>query len=240
MIRLVALALMASTLAQSESVNPVVQEGPKISGKVVFKGAKAPKRRKIDTGADAACHKLHEAEPLTSETVIVNDNGTIRNVFVYVKDGLGDRTFEPPKEPVELKQVGCRYEPHVFGLMVGQPLKIVNGDDTMHNVHGTPAVNPEFNFSQAKKGQEDIRKFDTPEVMVPIKCDVHGWMNCFAGVLTHPFHSVTGDAGTFELKGLPPGKYTLAAWHEKYGTQEKVVELGDKESKEIEFTFGEK
>jgi plastocyanin len=235
-IHLVALSLL---LVQSEPANAVSQEGPSISGKAVFKGAKAPKRRKIDTGADAACHKMHESEPLLSETVLVNDDGTLRNVFVYVKDGLGDKKFEAPKDPVVLKQVGCRYEPHVFGIMVGQPLKIVNGDDTMHNVHGTPAVNKEFNFSQAKKGQEDVRSFDTPEVMVPIKCDVHGWMNCYGGVLTHPFFAVTGDGGTFELKGLPAGKYTIVAWHEKYGTQEKVVELG-KDSQQIEFTFGEK
>jgi hypothetical protein len=207
-----------------------------VQGKVNFTG-KAPKRRKIDTSADPVCHKQHDSAPLTSETVIVNPNNTLRNCFVYVKEGLGDRKFDAPAQPVVLDQIGCRYEPHVFGIMVGQELEIRNSDDTMHNIHGTPQANREFNFSQAKKGQVDKRKFDSAEVMVPIKCDVHGWMNCYAGVLAHPFFAVTGEDGAFQLKGLPPGKYTIAVWHEKYGTQEQTVEISDSATKEIQFGF---
>lgn len=241
-VKKLALALM-SLLAVRISTEAKQAEPPKetaLKGKAVFKGAKAPKRRKIDTGADPVCSKIHEADPLLSETVVVNDDGSLRNVFVYVKDGFGDRKFDPPKEAAVLNQKGCHYEPHILGIMVGQTLAIRNSDETMHNIHGTPATNSEFNFSQAKKGQEDTRVFNQVEIMIPIKCDVHGWMNSFIGVVSNPFYGVTGDGGKFELKGLPPGKYTIAAWHEKFGTQEQVVTVGEKETKEIEFSFGEK
>jgi plastocyanin len=224
--------MLAALVAYPQDSKPA---GSKLSGKVTFKG-KAPKRRKIDTSADPVCQKIHENDPLQSESVIVNDNGTLRNAFVYVKDGLGDKKFPAPAEAVVLNQQGCRYEPHVFGIMVGQKLTIRNSDETMHNIHGSPAINSEFNFSQAKKGQENERTFDQPEIMVSIKCDVHGWMNCFAGVLTHPFFAVTDDKGAFEIKNLPPGEYTIAVWHEKLGTQEQKIKVGD-ETKEIEFTF---
>ncbi len=233
-------ALIASIVLAQDSAPAKQAAAPSITGKVSFKGAKAPKRRKIDVAADPVCGKIHENEPLLSETVIVNENGTLKYCFVYVKDGLGDKKFDAPAEPVVLDQKGCHYEPHVFGIMVGQKLTIRNSDKTMHNVHATPQINSEFNFSQAKEGQEDGKTFASPEIMVPIKCDVHGWMNCYAGVVAHPFYAVTNDKGEFELKGLPAGKYTVAVWHEKLGAAEQVVEIGDKECKSIEFGLGEK
>jgi uncharacterized protein (DUF2141 family) len=122
-------------------------------------------------------------------------------------------------------------------MMVGQKLIIRNGDDTMHNIHATGTLNPEFNFSQAKQGQENEKVFNCEEIMVPLKCDVHGWMNSYIGVLRHPFFAVTGEDGSFEIKGLPPGEYTVEAWHEKFGAQEQVVKVEPKGSAAIEFKF---
>jgi hypothetical protein len=138
---------------------------------------------------------------------------------------------------VKLSQQGCRYRPHVLGARVGQPIEISNSDETMHNVHALPNSNREFNFGQVKQGQTDIRTFTTPEVMVPFKCDVHGWMSAYVGVVEHPYFAVTSDGGRFELKGLPAGTYTIEAWHEKAGTQTQQVTVGEKESKEIGFSF---
>ena len=170
------------------------------------------------------------------ENYIVRDGG-LENVFVYVKDGLGTYHFDIPSESVKLDQQGCRYMPHVLGARVGQPIEISNSDETMHNVHAVPDVNREFNFAQFKKGQSDVRTFTTPEVMVPFKCDVHGWMNAYVGIVEHPYFAVSSDGGKFELKGLPPGTYTIEAWHEKSGTQTQQVTIGAKESKEITFSF---
>ena len=137
----------------------------------------------------------------------------LQNAFVYVKDGLGNRTFPVPKTPVVLDQQGCKYRPHVVGIQVGQPLEVRNSDSTLHNVHAIPKVNKEFNFGQPTKGMKSSRTFDKAEVMVPFKCDVHGWMNAYAGVVAHPFFAVSKADGSFEIKGLPPGSYTVEVWH---------------------------
>lgn len=207
-----------------------------ISGKAGFDGT-APKSKKIKTDADPKCAEMHADAPLTSEEVVVNADGTLKNVFVYIKSGLEGKTFEPPKTPVELDQTGCQYMPHVFGMMAKQPLKIKNADDTLHNIHAMPAKSKEFNVGQPNKGMETMRTFAEPEVMVKFKCDVHPWMSAYVGVLNHPFYSVTGENGTFAIKGLPAGEYEVVAWHEKYGEQTQKIKVGDGEAKTIEFKF---
>lgn len=207
-----------------------------ISGKTAFDGT-APKSKKIKTDADPKCAEMHADAPLTSEEVVVNADGTLKNVFVYIKSGLEGKTFEPPKTPVELDQTGCQYMPHVFGMMAKQPLKIKNADDTLHNIHAMPAKSKEFNVGQPNKGMETMRTFAEPEVMVKFKCDVHPWMSAYVGVLNHPFYSVTGENGTFAIKGLPAGEYEVVAWHEKYGEQTQKIKVGDGEAKTIEFKF---
>ena len=152
----------------------------------------------------------------------------LKNVFVYVKDGLGNRRLRTPKTPVVLDQEGCRYMPHVFGVQVGQPLEIRNSDPTLHNVHAVPKINEEFNFGQPIKGMKSTGAFDKPEVMVSFRCDVHGWMNAYASVVTHPFFAVSKNDGTFEIKGLPAGTYTIEAWHERLGTQTQKVTVSAK------------
>ena len=169
--------------------------------------------------------------------MVGSDGKSLENVFVYVKDGLGNYAFDVPTQPATIDQKDCRYHPHVFGMRVGQPLEIINSDPTLHNIHALPKSNQEFNTGQPIQGMKTTHTFTAKEVMVPFKCDVHGWMNAYVGVVNHPYFAVTDKDGKFELKGVPPGTYTIEAWHEKLGTMTQSVTLGQKDSKEINFTF---
>jgi plastocyanin len=207
-----------------------------VTGSVVIDGA-APKNPQIKMNADPNC--LTAAPGVQSqETYVVGADGkSLGNVFVYVKDGLGNYVFDMPTDVVKIDQQGCRYHPHVFGVRVGQEMEINNGDMTLHNIHAMPKDNSEFNTAQPLQNMKTMHKFDKKEVMVPFKCEVHGWMNAYVGVLDHPYFAVTTDSGKFELKGLPPGTYTVEAWHEKLGTQTQSVTIAASESKDVTFTF---
>jgi plastocyanin len=205
-----------------------------ITGKVVVDGA-LPQNAAIQMSSDPACEAQNKGGA-TQEAYLASDGG-LQNVFVYIKDGLGNKyLFDTPTEPVKIEQKGCHYVPHVLGIRVGQPLQVVNGDSTMHNVHGLPKANQEFNFSQPVPMTSTVT-FTTKEVMIPFKCDVHSWMHSYIGVLDHPYFAVTGSGGTFDLRTVPAGTYTIEAWHEKLGTQTQSVSLGEKETKDITFTF---
>jgi len=204
-----------------------------ISGVVKFEG-KAPEARVIRMSSDPLC--MPEG-PTVSEVILVGPGNGLQNVFVYVKDGLGDRTFAVPSTPVVLDQRGCKYVPHVFGVQVGQPVSIVNSDGTLHNVHAVPTVNAEFNFGQPAGVPEGRRIFDQPEVMVPFRCDVHGWMAAYAGVVPHPFFAVSAQNGRYEIKGLPAGTYTIEAWHERFGVQSRTVTVDGKGAATAAFAF---
>jgi plastocyanin len=203
-----------------------------ITGTVVLQGTPPP-NPSINMNSDPYCMKLGAA---TTPVFVVSDGG-LENVFVYVKDGLGTMKFPVPSKSVVLDQKGCAYTPRVFGIQVGQALDIVNSDETLHNIHALPMANREFNRGQALQGMKYTTTFTTPEVMLPFKCDVHKWMNAGVGVLEHPFYAVSGKAGAFALAGLPPGTYTIEAWHEKLGAQRQQVTIGAKESKTISFVF---
>jgi len=205
-----------------------------IDGEVSFDGT-APKNEPIKMNADPVCVKANST-PQEQETYMVA-NGKLANVFVYVKDGLGNYSYPAPAGPITIDQMGCRYHPHVFGIRVGQELDIINSDPTLHNIHALPKSNSEFNTGQPIKDMKTVHTFNTKEVMVPFKCDVHGWMNAFVGVMDNPYFAVTGPDGKFSLKGLPPGTYTIEAWHEKAGTQTAQVTIAAKETKNANFTF---
>jgi plastocyanin len=201
-----------------------------ISGTVKYSGA-APKPVKIDMSQDPACKGTTNVE-----TLVVN-SGNLENAFVYVKDGLGSRTFDVPKEPVTLDQQGCRYHPHVLGIMTGQTLKVLNSDPTTHNIHPTPKDNREWNESQPPKATPIEKSFAREEMMLPVKCNQHPWMKMYINVVKSPYFAVTDKDGKYTLKGLPPGTYTLAVVQEKLGEQTQQVTVGPKESKTADFTM---
>jgi plastocyanin len=205
-----------------------------VKGRVMFEGT-PPENPIVRMGSDPFCARENPGT-VTFQTVLVKDGG-LDNVFVYVKDGLGNYYFDTPTEPAKLDNHGCKYVPHVMGVRVGQPIEISNSDQTMHNVNALPKVNHGFNFSLILPGMKQTKTFTAREVMVFFKCDVHPWMNAYVGVVDHPYYAVTADGGTFELKNLPAGTYKVEAWHEKLGTQLQDVTLGEKESKAIGFTF---
>ena len=206
-----------------------------ISGKVSFQGAK-PTVARIIMDQDPVCVQKHSG-PVFAEDGSVNDNGTLPNVFVYVKSGAEKYTFAVPTQSVELDQDGCMYKPHVLGIQVGQTLSILTKDATTHNIHPMPKDNREWNMSQAPNAAPLEQKFSRPEIMIPVKCNQHPWMKAYIGVTKNPFFAVTGSDGTFSIKGLPPGDYTIEAWTATFGTQEQNVTVGAKEAKRVEFTF---
>ena len=218
-------------------VTPDEANGGTVTGKVAFTGEK-PKIALLDMSAQPSCERQHKGEPIKSEEVVINGNGTLKNVFVWVKSGLPANTkWAVPETSVTLDQTGCLYKPRVIGVMTSQFFEIKNDDPTNHNIHPQPQNNRDWNESQSP-GQEPIRKrFGYQEVMVPVKCNVHPWMRAFIGVAAHPFFAVTGDDGSFTIKGLPPGTYVIESWHEKYGRMEQTVTVGAKESKTVDFSY---
>jgi plastocyanin len=207
-----------------------------VSGKISFDGAK-PKTKPIMMDQDPVCVQKHGGKPVSAEDGEVNDNGTLPNVFVYVKSGAEKLTFAPPADAVTLDQDGCMYKPHVVGIMVGQTLNVVSSDATTHNIHPMPKDNREWNMSQAPGAAPIEQKFARPEIMVPVKCNQHPWMRSYIGVTSNPFYAVTGKDGTFTIQGLPPGDYTIEAWTATFGTQEQTVTVGPKETKTLDFKF---
>lgn len=205
-----------------------------LTGKTSFEGA-PPSQETLKMDADPICQMQHSQE-VHAEKVVVNKNGTLKNVLVSVKEGLGDKKFEVPTEPAIMDQRGCQYKPHVFGIQVGQNLKILNSDDTLHNVHCKTRQASLFNLAMPFKGLELEQKFEKAD-MVKFVCEVHPWMNAYAGVFLHPYYSVSGDEGTFEIKDLPAGTYVIEAWHEKYGSQTQNVTLEEGETKTVDFGF---
>ena len=210
-----------------------------IAGKVIFTGT-PPAREPIRMGSDPACKENAGPNP-QSDAVRVSKDGALQNAFVYVKDGLDPSyTFEPVTTPVVLDQKGCTYVPRVLGVRVNQPVVLTNDDATFHNIHALPTTNREFNHGLAVKGQTQQEVFTKPEVMVRVKCDVHGWMAAWVGVVAHPFFAVSAADGSFALTGVPPGTYTVEAWHERFGTQTAQVTVTIHQAQAVAFSFAAK
>jgi hypothetical protein len=210
--------------------------GGTVSGKVTFTGT-APRNRTIDMSEEAACKAKHTTPP-TEQSVVTGPGNALANVFVYVKSGLpANAKYQAPSTPAKIDQNGCQYHPHVFGIMVGQPFEIDNSDPVLHNIKAIAKNNRPFNVSQPSAGMKTTRTFSTPEVMVNLECNVHGWMHAYVGVRSDPFYAVSGPDGSFSIKGLPPGTYTIEAWHERFGTQTANVTVTGTETKTTNFTF---
>ncbi len=224
--------------APAEAAGPAVPPDSQatVTGMVSFEGT-PPEAEPIDMSAEEACASGYGEEGPMTQHVLVSD-GSLANVFVYVKSEM-DRSFPTPSEPVALDQQDCRYSPHVLGVQTGQDLRITNSDSLLHNINAQPSTNRGFNISQPQAGMATTRTFSLQEVMIPVKCDVHGWMNAYIGVLEHPYHSVSATDGSFSLEGLPPGEHVIEAWHERYGVQEDTVTVAAGESASVSFTYSE-
>ena len=206
-----------------------------VTGTVILEG-NAPRNPRINMSAEPDCHGLHTGA-VRAEVVLVGEGGTLGNTFVWVKSGLEGKKFRTPSDSVALDQKGCIYSPHVVGLQTRQKLAVSNSDPTTHNVHPLPKINREWNKSQTADAPAIERSFSRQEIMMPVKCNIHPWMRSYINVVEHPFFAVTGADGSFELKGLPPGTYTIEAVHERFKSQEISVTIGASESKKIDFSY---
>ena len=206
-----------------------------VTGTVKYEGA-VPKLPPIRMDADPGCAKKHDS-PVKSEALVLGDGNTIGNIFVRVKSGVPAKDYPAPKEPVVVDQQGCRYIPHVLGVMAGQPLKILNSDGLLHNIHALPKVNKSFNMAMPATRTEAEATFTKEEFMFKVKCDVHPWMGAWVAVMTHPFFDVTAADGKFDIGNLPPGTYEIEAWHEKLKTKTASVTISGDESQTIDFSF---
>ena len=208
--------------------------GATISGTVHLSG-KAPSPVEIDMAQDPACSM---AGTNMSQQYVVN-NGSLANVLVYVKDGLGNKLYPVTRTPVVIDQKGCRFTPHVSGAMVGQQVQFINSDPTMHNVHMTPTVagNDAIDVSQGPNSGPDTRQFHAPEQMIQLRCNDHPWMQAYVSVLSNPFFAVSDTSGHFAIRGLPPGTYTLVADQAQLGQQSTKITVAAKQSIAHDFIY---
>lgn len=245
-IMLVSICLAASLAGCSKSAPTKQDDGyfrpdPKtaadVTGKVRYTG-KPPAHTTVNMDNEPQCAKLHQT-PVNDDALVVND-GALANVFVYIKQGLEGKKFQPPADtemPAVMDQKGCWFGPRVLGLQVGQTFKVTNSDPVTHNIHPLAQVNREWNQSQGPGAEPLTRRFSQPEVMMRVKCNIHGWMHAWVGVVPHPYFAVTGADGSFQFRDVPPGTYTIEAWQEQLGTQQKQVVLGPSGKGEVVFDF---
>ena len=207
-----------------------------VTGSVKLDGA-GPKAKTINMAAEPACAKARTSPAMTEE-VVTGDGGALANVVVYVKTGLEGYSFPAPAAAATITQEGCQYHPHVIAMQVGQNIDVVNKDQTTHNIHPIPKDNREWNESQPPGAAPIEKSFSREEIAIPVKCNVHPWMKAYMAVLPNPDFQVTDKDGKFDLKNLPPGTYTVVAWHELYGSSDpQTVTIGPKETKNVTFTF---
>ena len=224
--------LLAQMIVLLSAVGIIYAEGS-IIGTITFEG-KAPKMKPLRLDADPICVANNEIAP-KKEWLILDENKGVKNVLVFVTEGL-NIDYSPPEEPVVIDQKGCIYSPHVLGIMAGQQLDILNNDGTLHNIHALPKVNKEFNKAQPRSKKKLSVKFEKPEAPFKVKCDVHPWMGAYIGVFDHPCFAVSGDDGSYIISDLKPGEYVIEAWHEKLGSQTANVTVSDSAAHQ-DFTF---
>lgn len=206
-----------------------------ISGTVVLDG-KAPRMRTINMAAEPSCAKEHST-PATSQDALVGKDGALENAVVYLEGDFSKYKFDAPARPATITQKGCMYDPHIVVLETGQTFQVVNSDPVTHNIHPLPKDNREWNESQPPGAAPIDQTFAHPEIPIPVKCNIHPWMKAYVAVFAHPYYAVTGPDGSFELKNVPPGSFTLVAWHELYGTSRQQIVVGAKEAKTLKVTF---
>jgi plastocyanin len=206
-----------------------------VAGIVKFDGQR-PKMRAINMAAVPNCSKMHSF-PAMTEDVVPGDNGTLQNVVVYLKGDFTGYSFDPPQSRVTIDQKGCQYNPHVLALVTGQQLQVSNSDQTTHNINAAPKRSPRWNESQSAGALPFAEVFARAEIGIPVKCNVHPWMKAYISVFTYPYFQVTGEDGSFKIDNVPPGTYTLMAWHERYGVKEQSITIKEKREETVAFTF---
>jgi plastocyanin len=223
-------ALAAGVCAMAQAASAV-----SITGTALYEG-KVPALKPLAVAAEPICAKKHPTVP--NEMLVLGSGNTMANVVVRVVGGLpAGKSYPAPTTPITMDQVGCQYVPHVIGLMVGQPLKVLNSDGVLHNVHALPKINKQFNMAMPPTRKEATETFTKEEGMFVIKCDVHPWMQSYVGVFSHPFFAVTGADGKYTIKDLPAGTYEIEAWHERLGTQKTKVTVGASDTQTAGFKF---
>ncbi len=205
-----------------------------ISGSIHFEGP-VPEQSVLQLGGWSECAAQHEDTVYAGDVLVTN--GGLQNALVYIKDGLGGRVFSVPEEPVENDQKGCVFLPRIMALRVDQQIRYLNSDPMAHNVHGLPHNSSHWNFSLGLKGTSRNVTVAAEEVGIEVKCDIHGWMRSYLGVFDHPYFALSDQDGTFRLHNVPPGGYTIAAWHERFGTRSQKIALPEKGEAKVELTF---
>lgn len=226
--------MSASSAGSSTAAGGANGSASVVSGRISFTGT-LPREMPIAMRSDPSCAAQHQ-QPVRGEDIVSGQNGSLENVVVFVSEGAADKTYDVPSAPAVMEQKGCMYEPHVLAMRAGQTLRVVNADKTTHNIHPMPSNNREWNKAQIP-GQPIEEKFPREEVSIPVKCNIHPWMHSYIAVFKHPFFTVTGKDGSFALRNLPPGEYTIEAWHEKLGTMTQHVKIAQGENKKIDFAF---
>jgi plastocyanin len=206
-----------------------------ISGTIRYTG-KRPAPKLIDMSDDPACVEAHHGKAY-DQSLVVSSKGDLANAFIYIKSGLEDKRFETPSTPVIVDQKGCWFRPRILGIQTGQALEVINSDPVTHNIHPMAEINREWNHSQGAGDPPITRHFTKPEVMIPVKCNIHSWMRAYIGVVANPYFAVSKDDGTFTIPNLPPGTYTIAVWQEKLGTQERQVTVAPHANTLANLTF---
>ena len=207
-----------------------------VHGKIVFTGVKPPQKA-ISMEADAACEKAHQGKKVYEESVVTGTGGGLANAFVYIKTGLEGKNFEPPKEPARIVQHGCMFQPRVSEWWRAQNVDVGNSDPVSHNFHAMPTNNRDWDQQQSPGAADMEHRFPRPDVMIPVKCNVHSWMRAYIGVLPHPYFAVTSADGGYEMTNVPPGDYTVAVWHEKFGEQTAQVHVAANGKEAVDFKF---
>ena len=220
---------------QNKPTYKVTGEEANLAGIISFAGV-PPVPKQIDVSADPVCESVNPKAP--AEDVLVTD-GRLANVVVYARigDALNAYSFEAPTTDVILEHKRCQYVPRVVGMQIQQTLKILNSDSTTHNTRGMPKINREWNQSQPPGGDPIARRFESPELLIPIRDNQHPWEKAYLSVFSHPFFSVSAPDGSYRITGLPPGQYTIVVWHEKYGEQTVDVYFASREQKTLDFQF---
>ena len=244
--RILLAALAALAACNRPAPKPEIQAAPEyfkvdpatagsLRGAVRFEGKRsAPKPILMDS--EQACQELHRTSVLY-EAVETGKNGGLAKAFVYIKSGLEGKTFPPPQTAVVLDQRGCQFIPRVVALRAGQTLTVKNSDPVSHNIHPNPRNNRDWNQQQPPESPDLQRRFTRPEVMIPVKCNIHSWMKTWIGVLDHPYFAVTDRSGAFAFENLPPGEYTVAAWHEHLGETTQSIRVIPKEAATADFLY---